>query len=70
MNNIKYPKGEKVWVSYYDSTHTLRYIITTKDKYYEYYYLYEVIKGEFKKLGRAKVPTELEKKFNIDKNIK
>lgn len=67
---LKYPKGERVWVSYYDSTHTLRFIITTKDKYCEYYYLYELVDGEFKKLGRAKVPTELEKKFNIDKVLK
>ena len=68
--SLKYPKGERVWVSYYDSTHTLCYIITTKDKYCEYYYLYKLVDGEFKRLGRAKVPTELESKFNIDKVIK
>lgn len=33
MEKLKYPKGEKVWVSYYDATHTLRFIITTKDKF-------------------------------------
>lgn len=70
MSNLKYPKGEKVWVSYYDTTHTLRFIMTTKDKSREFYFLYELVDGEFKKLGRAKSPTELERKFNINKIIK
>lgn len=70
MSNTKYPKGEKVWVSYYDTTHTLRFIMTTKDKFREFYFLYELVDGEFKKLGRAKSPTELERKFNINKIIK
>lgn len=70
MSNPKYPKGEKVWVSYYDTTHKLRFIMTTKDKFREFYFLYELVDGEFKKLGRARYPNDLEKKFEVDKSLR
>jgi hypothetical protein len=62
--SIKYPKGEIVWVSYRNSNNKLCYIITSKILR-DYYYIYELIDSEFKKLGKAKNPTELEKKFII-----
>lgn len=31
----------------------------------DFYFLYEVVDGEFKKLGKAKNPTELEEKFKV-----
>lgn len=70
MEKVKYPKGETVWVSYYDRSHNLKFIMTTKDKFREFYYLYEYDDGEFRKLGRAKYPPELERKYNVNEIIK
>jgi len=61
---MKYPKGETVWVSYYNSNKELLFIITSKP-IRDFYFLYEVVDGEFKKLGKAKNPTELEEKFKV-----
>ena len=61
---VKYPKGETVWVSYYNINHELLFIMTSKPLR-DYYYLYELVDNEFKKLGRATTPTELEEKFKI-----
>lgn len=69
-NGLNYPKNEKVWVSYYDTTHTLCFIITTKDRLREFYYLYKLVNKEFVKLGRSKNPQDLESKFNIAKGLR
>jgi hypothetical protein len=61
---MKYPKGETVWVSYYNSNKELLFIMTSKP-IRDFYFLYEVVDGEFKKLGKAKNPTELEEKFKV-----
>ncbi len=61
---VKYPKRETVWVSYYNANHELLFIITSKPLR-DCYYLYELVGGEFKKLGRAAIPTELEEKFKV-----
>ena len=61
---MKYPKGETVWVSYYNSNKELLFIMTSKP-IRDFYFLYEVVEGEFKKLGKAKNPTELEEKFKV-----
>lgn len=61
---MKYPKGEIVWVSYYNSNKELLFIMTSKP-IRDFYFLYEVVDGEFKKLGKAKNPTELEEKFKV-----
>lgn len=61
---MKYPKGETVWVSYYNSKKELLFIMTSKP-IRDFYFLYEVVDGEFKKLGKAKNPTELEEKFKV-----
>lgn len=60
--NIKYPKGEIVWVSYYNTEHELQYIITSKPVR-DFYFIYKYENGDFKKLGRSKSPVELEEKF-------
>ena len=62
--SIKYPKGEIVWVSYYDTNHNLLFIMTSKPMR-DYYFLYELIDGGLKKIGRAANPIELEEKFNV-----
>mgnify|MGYP004574083323 CR=1 FL=1 len=66
--NIKYPKGETVWVSYYNSEHKLLFIMTSKPTR-DYYYLYELKEEDFKKLGRAQNPVELEEKFKVNKKM-
>lgn len=43
------------------------FIITSKESSRDYYFLYELVDGPFKKLGRARSPKELEEKFEVDK---
>lgn len=66
--NIKYPKGEIVWTSYYNSEHRLMYIITSKPMR-DCYYLYELQENEFKKIGRAQSSIELEEKFKVSEKM-
>lgn len=62
----KYPKGETRWVGYYDKSGELLYIMTSKEKDREFYFLYEAQQdGTFKKLGKSRSPAELEKKFSV-----
>ena len=62
---IKYPKGETVWVSYCNSQKETVCILTSKPSR-DFYYLYEVLSsGELKKLGKSRSPTELEEKFDV-----
>ena len=63
-DKLVYPKGERVMVGYIDHNKELKYIITCKEVR-DYYFLYERSGNEFKKLGKAKEPTQLELKFNI-----
>lgn len=64
MSEPKYPKGERVWVGYYDSHHELRFILTSKDSR-DFYFLHELVDGNFRKLGKARSPMELEEKFRV-----
>ena len=61
---MKYPKGERVWTGYYNRAGELLFIVTSKESR-DWYFLYEVVNGEFKKLGRAKTPTELENRYGV-----
>lgn len=65
---LTYPKGERIWVGYYSRDHELLFIMTSKESR-DYYFLYELIDGKFKKLGRAKSPKELEERFEVDKRV-
>lgn len=69
MSSPKYPKGERVWVSYYNADHKLIYVLTSKEPARDCYFLYELVNGAFKKLGKAASPTELEEKFNVDERL-
>jgi hypothetical protein len=51
-------------VGYYDSHHELRFILTSKDSR-DFYSLYGLVDGNFRKLGKARSPTELEEKFRV-----
>ena len=66
---MTYPKGEQVWTSYCNSSHELLFIVTSKPTR-DFYFLYELVDGVFKKLGKAKSPLELEEKFNIHERMR
>lgn len=68
-NEPKYPKGERVWVGYYNAQHELLFILTSKESSRDYFFLYELVDGTFKKLGRARSPKELEAKFDVEKKM-
>jgi hypothetical protein len=70
MNDIKCPKGEMIWVRYCSSKGATRFLLTSKITSRDFYYLYEVVDGKLKKLGRGKNPLELEEKFDVDNKIK
>lgn len=62
---IQCPKGEIVWVGYYNKDGECLFILTSKPAR-DFYFLYEVSQdGSVKKLGKAKTPPELEKKFDV-----
>lgn len=52
MSEPKYPKGERVWVGYYDNHHELRFILTSKDSR-DFYFLYELVDGNFRNWRRG-----------------
>ena len=64
MTGPVYPRGERVWTGYYNGAGELLFILTSKETR-EWYFLYALEDGKFKKLGRAKSPTELESKFHV-----
>ena len=68
MEEPKYPKGEHVWVGYYNRSGQLLFIVTSKESR-DWYYLYKLENGTFKKLGKAREPPELEQKYEIHKAI-
>ena len=65
---MKYPKDEIVWTGYYDREGNLRYVITSKETR-DSYFLYEAKGDALVKLGKAKEPTELVKKYGVEKAI-
>ena len=67
-SDLVYPKGERMWVGYYTKDHNLLFIVTSKESR-DFYYLYELVDGSFKKLGRAKSPQELEERFEVDNRL-
>lgn len=69
MSEPKYPRGERVFVGYYDKQGRLLFILTAKETR-DYYFLYELKDNEFKKLGRAKSPPELEEKFHVREKMR
>ena len=61
---MKYPVNETVWAGYYNRSGDLRYIITSKSAR-DWYFLYEVVDGAFKKIGKEKEPPMLVKKHGV-----
>lgn len=70
MSEPKHPKGERVHVGYYNTNRELVFILTSKKSSGDYFFLYELVDGEFKKLGKSRSPKELETKFGVDKKLR
>jgi len=68
-SGYEYPKGERVWAGYYTQQHELMFIITSKESR-DFYFLYELVDGKFKKLGKSRSPKELEEKFGVEEKIR
>jgi len=68
-SGYEYPKGECVWAGYYTQQHELMFIITSKESR-DFYFLYELVDGKFKKLGKSRSPKELEEKFGVEEKIR
>lgn len=68
MSKLKYPKGEIVWVTYRNTSEEIKYIMTSKP-IRDTYYLYELVDGEFKKLGKAKTPPKLEEAYKLNEKL-
>ena len=65
MKESNVPKGEMAWMGYYDTTHNLKFLVTSKSNSRDFYFLYEVVDGALKKLGKSRSPKELEGLFKI-----
>ena len=70
MDKIQCPKGEMIWVRYCLPGGETKFLLTSKVTNRDFYYLYEVIDGKLSKLGRARNPAELERKFDIKNKVK
>ena len=69
MAGLEYPRGERVFTGYYNASGDLLFILTSKEAR-DYYFLYELADGSFRKLGRSRNPKELEEKFNVLQRMK
>lgn len=69
MAELKYPKGEEIWVGYYNKNHELIMILTSKEGSRDWYYLYERTGNSFKKLGKSHSPKELDEKFDTRRRM-
>lgn len=61
---VQDPKGEIVWVRYFDLCGCPKFLLTSKPSR-EYYLLYKIDGDKLIKLGRAKTPIELEEKYGV-----
>ena len=64
-NKTGIPNGERVWISYYDQSDELKFVMTSKEKDTAMFYLYEVSESGLKKIGRGGDPSEIEDKFHM-----
>ena len=61
--NFTLPKGEIIWLSWYNKNNDdVSYIITSKPSR-EFYYLYKIDDGKLVKLSKGVSPLDLESKF-------
>lgn len=57
---MEFPKNETVWVRQYDENGTLQWIITSKNKNRDRYYLYQNKNDKFVKVSQNQNPMILE----------
>ena len=69
MSALKLPKGETLWVSYFNKAGERVFALTSRENSRDWYYLYDCAGSALKKLGRAKSPTELEEKFQVEEKM-
>lgn len=62
-DEIKPPRGEKIWTAGYNSDGLLLYFLTTKVNTHGPFFIYAVEDGAYRKLGSSKSPLILEEKF-------
>ena len=63
---VKCPSKERVWWLYRNTKGENLFLMTSKKNSRDYYYLYKVLPDDsLEKLGRAKIPTELEDRFAV-----
>ena len=66
MGDSYCPKGEVGKVGYYNRNGDLIFVLTAKKKNDGWFFLYEAASdGSLKKLGKAKTPPELERKYKV-----
>ena len=65
----KLPRGETVWVDYRNENGKTMFILTSKEAR-DCYFLYELKGDSYIKLGKAKEPPELERKFKVRERIR
>lgn len=59
-----------MWVRYVDRHQNTLFILTSKETSRDFYFLYELVGDTFKKLGKARSPTELEEKFQVHERLR
>lgn len=64
----KYPVGEEVWVRYLNRMGDTVSIITSKPSR-EWYYLYDLVDGEYIKRGKDKNPSALVDRFGVKERM-
>ena len=67
---LKIPKGERVWVQYFDSKSNLAFVLTSKEASRDFYFLYESAKDGLHRRGKAHSPMELEEKYRVADQLK
>lgn len=70
MSERRLPKDERGWVGYYTADHELAFVLTSKRNSRDWYYMYQVCGDQLKKLGKARSPLELERKFEVDRKTR
>ena len=69
MPGMKIPKGEHAWMGYYNKEDELLFLLTSRENDRSWFFLYENLDGELKKLGKAHTPTELEEKYKVTEKM-
>lgn len=55
--------GERCEVQYYNEHHEIVYLVVTKDRFRDVFYLIDVSEGKRKEIASSNNPMELEKKM-------